>query len=259
MMFYASGGHPLKPGPWCLQILLAAAVWALPGTSTLQARPIASADSVTIRAEYGAGNSREYQVFYAPRHFWSLGVGHMELETDADNSHEVTYLRLNFLARRWNFEAAQANVFIWGGVGSAYFGAITIRPDQPDLPNSGHDHGPPPGDVAVRYDAFREAAWNAGGQIDYETRRIYTSLRTDAHSGDTFSHRIDSVQFGIAPYEHEVDSLSTWLIVSGRRYSGHALDGDELAFLVRLFKKHAWLEAGATTDGEVRAMAMFSF
>lgn len=230
-------------------------LWMLPAV----ARPIQGADSVTIRAEYGAGNSREVQVFYAPRHFWSVGVGHMSLETDSPNSHEVSYARLNFLARRWNFEEAQANVFVWGGVGSAYFGPVTVRPDAPDPPGSGHDHGPLPGDVAVRYRGFREAAWNAGGQIDYETLRFYTSLRTDAHRADTFSHRVDSFQIGFSPYDHEVDSLSAWLIASARRFTGHALEGDELALLLRLFRKNVWLEAGATTDGEVRAMAMFSF
>mgnify|MGYP003575283087 FL=1 len=243
---------------WSFHAVLICGIASLLGMPAL-ARPIQGADSVTIRAEYGAGNSRELQVFYSPRHFWSVGAGHMTLETDAANAHEVTYARLNFLAKRWNFEDAQANVFVWGGVGSAYFGAITVRPDAPDQPSSGHDHGPPPGEVAIRYRAFREAAWNAGGQIDYETLRFYSSLRTDTHRADTFEHRVDTLQVGFSPYEHEVDSLSTWLIVSGRRYTGHALEGEELALLLRLFRKNAWLEAGATTDGEIRAMAMFSF
>jgi hypothetical protein len=261
-MIYAPGRHSLKQSfgsyqSWLMLATHAAvALLALPAA----ARPIQGADSVTLRAEYGAGNSREVQVFYAPRHFWSVGVGHMSLETVSANAHEVSYARVNFLARRWNFEEAQANVFVWGGLGSAYFGPVTIRPDTPDSqPSSGHDHGPLPGEVAVRYRGFREAAWNAGGQIDYETLRFYTSLRTDTHRADTFSHRVDSFQVGFSPYDHEVDSLSAWLIVSARRYSGHSLEGDELALLLRLFRKNAWLEAGATTDGDVRAMAMFSF
>lgn len=233
-----------------LTLAFAAPAWA---------RPVLFAKSTTVRAEYGAGGAREFQVFYAPKHFFSVGAGHMSLKTDAENDHEVTYARVNFLVKRWNLEAAQANVFVWGGVGSAYFGPITIRPDAPDQPSSGHNHGPLPGDVAVRYDGFREAAWNAGGQIDYETRRIYTSLRTDVHRADTFEHRVDTAQIGFSPYDHEVDSLSTWLILSGRRYTGHALDGDEIAVLLRLFRKRVWLEAGATTDGEFRGMFMFSF
>jgi hypothetical protein len=248
----------LKLVHWFFQSSLICGLAALLGMPAF-ARPIQGADSVTIRAEYGAGNSREFQVFYSPRHFWSVGAGHMTLETDAANTHEITYARLNFLAKRWNFEDAQANVFVWGGVGSAYFGPITIRPDAPDQPSSGHNHGPLPGDVAVRYSGFREAAWNAGGQVDYETLRFYSSARTDMHRADTFEHRIDSLQIGFSPYKHEVDSLSTWLIVSGRRYTGHALEGEELALLLRFFRKNLWLEAGATTDGEVRAMAMFSF
>lgn len=226
------------------------------------ARPIVFADSAVVMAEYGAGNTREIQVFYAPRHFLSVGVGHLELDTNGDIPHEVTYARLNLLAKRWNMEGAQANVFVWGGVGSAFIGAFTpqtLQPGQVPTPGHGHGGGVEPGEVPYRQESQRESAWNAGGQVDYETLRIYTSFKTDLHRSATVSHRVDSLQFGFSPYKHEVDSLSTWLIVSGRRYSGDQVDGDEVALLLRLFRKNTWVEAGATLDGEIRAMAMFSF
>jgi hypothetical protein len=226
------------------------------------ARPIVFADSAVVMAEYGAGNTREIQVFYAPRHFFSLGAGHLELDTVGDIPHEVTYARLNYLAKRWNMEGAQANVFVWGGVGSAFIGAFTpqvLQPGQAPLPGHGHGGSQEPGEVPYRRESFRETAWNAGGQIDYETLRIYTSFKTDTHRSSTVSHRVDSLQFGFSPYGHEVDSLAAWLIVSGRRYSGDQAEGDEVALLLRLFRKNTWVEAGATLDGEVRAMAMFSF
>jgi hypothetical protein len=196
------------------------------------AKPIAFAHGTTVMAEYGAGTMNEAQVFYAPKYFWSAGAGYLELESDIDGRRrEIAYLRANYLVKRWNFESAQANVFTWGGAGSAY---VSER--------NGH--------------AF---AWNAGAQVDYETRRIYSSLKTDLHRSSAFTHRIDTLQLGIAPYEHDYDTVATWLVVQGRRYSGGIHDGTEWALLLRLFKGGAWIEAGATEDGKLQAMAMVNF
>jgi hypothetical protein len=196
------------------------------------AKPIAFAHGTTVMAEYGAGTMTEAQVFYAPKYFWSLGAGFLELESDIDSTRrEITYARVNYLVKRWNLESAQANVFTWGGAGNAYVGET-------------NDH------------AF---AWNAGAQIDYETRRIYTSLKTDLHRSSAFSHRIDTLQLGVAPYQHDYDTLATWLVLQGRRYTGGIHEGTEWALLLRLFKGGAWIEAGATEDGKLQAMAMFNF
>jgi hypothetical protein len=201
-------------------------------SASAPAKPIAFADGTTVMAEYGAGNMTEAQVFYAPRYFWSLGLGYTELDSNLrDRRREITYARVNYLVKRWNLESAQANVFTWGGAGNAY-----------DSETNGH-----------------EFTWNAGGQVDYETRRVYSSLKTDYFASSAFSHRIDTLQLGIAPYEHDVDTLATWFVVQGRRYTGEVHDGTEWAILLRLFRKGAWVEAGATTDGKLQAMAMVNF
>ena len=100
---------------------------------------------------------------------------------------------------------------------------------------------------------------NAGAQVDYETRRIYASLKTDLHRADAFSHRIDTLQLGVAPYKHDFDTLATWFVVQGRHYTGDIHDGTEWALLLRLFKRGAWIEAGVTDDGKLQAMAMVNF
>ena len=200
--------------------------------TVLQAKPIAFSNGTTVMAEYGAGTMNEAQVFYAPKYFYSLGAGYLELESDIDGRRrEITYARANYLVKRWNQEDAQANVFVWGGAGQAYVSEI-------------NDH---------------TFAWNAGGQIDYETRRIYSSLKTDLHRSNAFSHRVDTLQLGIAPYEHDIDTLATWLVVQGRNYTGGIHDGVEWALLLRLFKGGAWIDVGATTDGKLQAMAMVNF
>jgi hypothetical protein len=196
------------------------------------AKPIAFAHGTTVMAEYGAGTMNEAQVFYAPTFKYSVGLGYLELDSDQiDRKREIGYARLNYLVKRWNMESAQANVFTWGSLGNAHVNEL-------------HD------------DFF---AWNAGAQIDYETRRIYSSLKTDLHSSSAFSHRIDTLQLGVAPYKHEADTLATWFVVQGRRYTGEIHDGTEWAVLLRLFKRGAWVEAGVTQDGKLQAMAMVNF
>src|SRR5688572_19667622 len=128
------------------------------------AKPIAFAHGTTVMAEYGAGTMTEFQAFYAPSYRYSFGGGHLALDSELDDqSRDITYLRFNVLAKRWNLPTAQANVFAWGGVGRAHVG------------ETGED----------------DFAWNAGGQVDYETRRVYASLRTDLHESSAFSHRIE--------------------------------------------------------------------
>jgi hypothetical protein len=196
------------------------------------AKPIAFADGTTVMAEYGAGTMRELQVFHAPRHFLSLGAGHLALDSDLDDrSRDITYGRVNYLVKRWNLEAAQANVFGWGGVGSS----TTDDSSEARL------------------------TWNAGGQVDYETRRSYAALKTDYYDAPGFSHRIDTVQLGWAPYAHDYATLATWLVVQARQYTGDIYRGTEVALLIRLFKRGAWVEAGPTTDGKLQAMVMFNF
>lgn len=201
-------------------------------TSPAFSKPIAFASGTTVMAEYGAGTMREVQAFYAPRYFLSAGLGHVALDSDVDErSRDVTYARVNYLVKRWNLERAQANIFNWGSVGRATTGD----------------------------DARGRFAWNAGGQIDYETLRVYGSLKTDYYSAPAFSHRVDTVQVGFSPYVHNYATLATWFVVQGRRITGSIYDGTEVAFLLRLFKRGAWVEAGPTTDGRLQAMFMFNF
>lgn len=197
-----------------------------------QSKPIAFADGTTVMAEYGAGTMTEAQVFHAPAWDYSLGGGHLALNSDLnDDTRDFTYLRFNFLPKRWNLESAQANVFVWGSAGRAHVGETDD-------------------------DVF---AWNAGAQLDYETRRVYASLRSDYYGSSAFHHRIDTLQLGLAPYEHDYDTLAAWFVVQARGYTGGLHDGTEWAALIRLFRRNAWIEAGLTEDGKVQAMLMLNF
>jgi hypothetical protein len=195
-------------------------------------KPIAFAEGTTVMLEYGAGTMQEAQIFYAPQYNYSVGGGHVEF--DSDNSTEtvrVTYARLNYLLHRWNLESAQANIFVWGGAGGATGNTLSGT----------------------------QFALNAGGQADYETRRLYASLKTDLQKASAFSIRVDTLQLGIAPYEHDYNQLATWFVVQARTYTGGISNGVEVAALLRFFKGGAWIEAGVTNGGKLQAMAMFNF
>jgi hypothetical protein len=210
----------------------AALLLAVAATSgAAEAKPIAYAHGATVMAEYGAETMEELQVFYAPRYDLSVGGGLLRLESDlTDATRSIAYGRVNYLVKRWNLEGAQANVFTWGGAGGA-------RVDD--------DH-----DVL---------AWNAGAQVDFETRRVYASLKSDFQASSDFSHRIDTVQLGLAPYAHEYDRIATWFVLQGRDYTGSIHSGTEWALLLRLFKGGAWIEAGVTDEGKLQAMLMINF
>ncbi|HTE43260.1 MAG TPA: hypothetical protein VK629_20730 [Steroidobacteraceae bacterium] len=199
---------------------------------SVHAKPIAFANGTTAMAEYGAGTMTEVQAFYAPTYRYSIGGSYLTLQSDNDDrNRDIFYARTNYLPKRWNFEAAQANVFVWGSVGGS-------RSSE------------------TRENAF---AWNTGGQIDYETRRVYGSLRTDLNESSEYSHRIDTLQLGLAPYKHDYRTLAVWLVVQGRQYTGGLYDGIEWAGLIRLFKRNVWIEAGLTKDAKLQAMVMVNF
>lgn len=55
------------------------------------------------------------------------------------------------------------------------------------------------------------------GQLDYETRCVYASMRTDLHEASSFSHRIDTPQLGWAPDEHDYQTLAVWFVIQARQ------------------------------------------
>jgi len=221
MSFLSNGGR------WIAALSCAHAV--LPA---VQAKPIAFANGTTVMSEYGAGTMIEAQAFYAPTYWLSTGAGYLRLDSDSERrTRDIEYVRVNYLVKRWNLDAAQANVFVWGSLGRA----------------TGSD-----------FDGSRLAR-NAGFQFDYETRRIYGSLKSDLWESTAFSHRIDTLQLGLAPYEHDYQDLATWFVLQARDYTGGIHRGTEWALLLRLFKGGAWIEAGLTGDGKPQLMAMFNF
>lgn len=210
---------------FCAAVLCAAAGIAA-------AKPIAFQDGWSIMAEYGGPTMREAQAFYAPQYWWSFGPGVLNLKSeDKLKKRDITYLQATLLPKRWNLEDGQGNIFLFGGPGAA----------------RGND-----------FNGTR-ASLHYGAQADFETLWFYSSAKTDAHRSRTFSHRIDTLQLGVAPYAHEFDTLATWFLIQARRYTGGIADGTETAALIRLFKRNVWFEIGVTNDRKLQAMLMVNY
>lgn len=219
------------------KFIFCALPWAaLLAAAPLAAKPISFGDGYTAMYEYGAGNMQETQLFYAPRYWYSLGVGQLRLEADnGGGGIDIGYVRANVLVKRWNLPAAQGNVFAWGGLGAARGVGITDS----------------------------EFAWNTGAQADYETRRVYTSLKSDYQHTPGFSTRMDTAQLGLAPYLHDYQGIATWFLLQARHYSADPSGDIETAALIRLFGARSWgsvwFEGGVTDRGRLQTMFMFNF
>jgi hypothetical protein len=221
------------------RIIMTVALGALAVTAA-EAKPIAFADGTTTMVEAN-DNMREAQAFHAPTYWWSLGPGVMRLVgDDRRRTRDFHYLQANVLLQRWNLPAAQGNLFAFAGAGTARLA----------------DAGAP---------TRRETLWRYGAQGDYETRRVYGSFKVDGYRGPGFSHRIDTLQLGLAPYAHDYEDLATWFLVQGRRYSGGILAADarggriEQTLLLRLFQGPWWAELGVNRERRLQAMLMFNF
>lgn len=200
------------------------------------AKPIAFADGWTVMAEYGTNTMREAQAFYAPAYWWSAGGTYTKLIADDRTfEREMAGVQANYLVKRWNLPAAQANIFAWGGLASA----------------RGFDH----------HERFSGLATpHAGMQADYETRLVYVSAKTDWYRSSRFTHGVSTVQLGVAPFEHDYEDLAVWFVVQARRYTGGILPGKtEVVPMLRLFKGNFWIEAGADREKRAQVMVMMNF
>ena len=216
------------------------------------AKPIAFQDGWTVMAELGTDTMREAQVFYAPKYWWSGGLSATRITAhDRRFERDMPGVQVNYLVHRWNMPAAQANAFAWAGLKSAR-GYDTL-----EAPEGGHGHV---AGTEERVLFSGVATRHLGGQVDYETRRVYASAKTDWFKSSRFSHRVDTVQLGVAPYEHDYEDLAVWFLVQARRITGGVMDmKTEWVPMVRLFKGNFWIEAGANRDGRAQLMVMMNF
>jgi hypothetical protein len=141
----------------------------------------------------------------------------------------LTQLEYVRLLRRWNLSDAQANVWLFGGLG--------------ELDRGG---------------AGSSLAWSPGIQTDYETTRLYAAVTTRLYRAGSASRDQYSVRAGFSFYESGYDKPQPWLIVDAKRMVG-LYDGWEVTPMLRIIHKRFFIEGGVSDRGTVRANLMVTF
>ncbi len=135
--------------------------------------------------------------------------------------------QVNLLAKRWNHEKWQANVFVKSGVG-----LVTTT-----------DRGNNKQDIA----AF------TGFSADWEDRRYFIMYENNyMYAGGIESFFDQKVRLGVAPYIGDFGDIHTWLMLDLKCKISRGKTPDfNIVPLVRFFKGPIMAEAGSSVKGDV--------
>ncbi|MES2989945.1 MAG: hypothetical protein V4844_00880 [Pseudomonadota bacterium] len=216
-----------------MRILLRAAalVSALAlGPGAAVAAPMGFKGSVMAMGDFGP-NWRESWANYAFTARDAIGAGGLYMRSD-DETRTRTMAELNYtrLLQRWNLEHAQANVWLFAGVGA-------IR---------GNDF------------AGSKFAYAPGVQVDYETTRVYVAATARLYRASGLNHDFGSLRAGFSFYEADYDEIQPWLLVEARRMRGLS-DKTEITPMLRFIHNRYFVELGINTDRQARASFMYVF
>lgn len=160
-------------------------------------------------------HKRMNTIHYSPNHWSSIGV------TSVSNDRaDIYYPRVGLLAKRWNGDDYQANIYLTGGYGKANF------KDQ----------------------RLNEDVYNAAIQADWEDREYFIEGKYNRLESDNYLDDMYSLRVGYAPYIAEYDELNIWFML---QHMNHPRDVNKHMTIpmVRMFYKNVLWELGASTDG----------
>lgn len=187
----------------------------------VRAHPTSYEGGVSLMADMSRP-VQNYSLIYSPK--WWVGTG-LVVET-MEQERVYSSAQLGLLLRRWNWEDAQANIYLLGGAG--YY---SNRVNGTVIDDGGFSR--------------------MGLQIDYETRRLYTNVRyveRRAWDGfDALDNFVDAA-VGFAPYAGNYEDLNTWLIV--RYMDGRQMRESMISPTLRFFFKNYLWEVAMSTRGE---------
>lgn len=164
---------------------------------------------------------QNYSLIYSPK--WWLGTG-VVVET-VDQQRIYSSAQLGVLVHRWNWEEAQANVYVLGGAG--YY---SERIEGMVVDDGGFGR--------------------LGMQVDYETRKVYANIRyVERRSWDGYKalDNLVDAAMGFSPYVGNYGDLHTWLIL--RYMDGRKMESSMISPTVRFFYRNYLWEVGMSTRG----------
>jgi len=181
---------------------------------SLFSRPVSYADSWTLEQKNEAFG-HILSLHYSPTSRYSLGL----YAQSKPNLNKSWYLlTCNALLKRWNFSAAQANVFFLSGVGFS------------------------------RNNARMGGAAGCGVSLDYETRRMLVSYENRAVYAQHVEKSVHHIaRAGFSPYVAPFDALQPWFLFQYEKKRSKSV----FTPLVRLYRNNVLVEFGISTKGNI--------
>lgn len=199
-------------------------------SSAASAAPIGFKDSWMVMTDLGP-NWQEAWFNHAITSRDALGGEVLLMRSDdGDRRRTLGLASYTRLLKRWNLPEAQANVWLFAGLGAI----------------GGNDF------------AGTRLAYAPGLQVDYETTRVYLAATGRLFRARHLNHDFASVRAGFSFYEADYDEIQPWLIVEARRMRDLS-DKTEITPMLRLVHKRFFVEAGVNNSGQARANLMYTF
>ena len=213
-----------------LPILLTTLLATLLAPISSQAGPMGFKDSSMAMGDFSP-NWQEAWVNHAITSRDAFGAGALGMRSDNGILRrtlvEATYTRL---AKRWNGEHSQANIWLLAGVGAL----------------QGNDF------------AGTRTMLAPGISADYETTRLYVNATARLSRAPGINHDFASARAGFSFYETDYEETQPWFIVEARRMRGLS-DKVEITPMLRLINKRYFVELGLNNSNQARFNFMYIF
>ncbi len=166
---------------------------------------------------------------YAATAPYAKHAGH-GLSTGIVARHTSAELTVTHLLHRWNTEGAQTNIWAFAGIG------------------------------ALRSNTFagERFAYSPGMQVDFETTRLYASLKGQMHRARGINSDTAAARLGASFWEAEYEETQPWIVIEARRTREFS-ERIEITPMLRLVNRRYFAELGVNQDGKVRASLMYIF
>ncbi len=194
------------------------------------AGPMGFKDSTMAMGDFSP-NWQEAWVNHAvtPRDAWGAGALWMRSDDlrQTRSLVEATYTRL---AKRWNGEHSQANIWLLAGVGAV----------------QGNDF------------SGSRLMLAPGISADYETTRFYVNGTLRLYRAEGLNHDFASTRIGFSFYETDYDEVQPWFILEARRMNNLS-DQTEVTPMLRFIHKRYFVEIGVNNANQTRFNLMYIF
>lgn len=187
--------------------------------SSANARPVSYSGATMVMTEIDH-TGQQIWGNYSPTAKYSIGA-FIDKETGGKEDYDVYGVSYSHLLKRWNMDAAQANIFLTGRTGVA------------DLNDEGN------------FFASSELA------ADYETRRVYFAYMNSLKYVDDVEKSFEQrFRAGVAPILAEYGDLQPWLIMQADH---HPTGKDEWVItpLIRVYYTQSLAEFGISNNKDV--------